>query len=365
MSHLPRPVRGCRRFVQWSRRDSNPRPLDPKSITLRRRPGGPGQGVERVLALCQLSYGPCVSCCAACGWRGGTLGPGTGSRVPRASGSAPAGHPFNRLAAPFPASFATSSSRGRPANENRPTRPVAGGAIVSLPGCGKGHALKAPALPELPRWLSLRPSCSRAVACRCHESRLRNRTARRAAAAPPHERTSAPRRPAHAGHATGDAKPASFRGLPASLSSERACIGAVSSVGCRRGGTDPPETQNRAADVLPQPWLRGPLRGPWRARGRGGRGTSGRDSLRAKSVIAPRAVVKCLVRRTGDPPGGGRQDLPASSGRHPTSTGTAGPPPPPARTASSPRPPRMPRRTPRGSWRPPRCWRGRRGPPRR
>ncbi len=28
-----------------------------------------------------------------CGWRGGTLGPGTGSRVRRASGSAPAGHP--------------------------------------------------------------------------------------------------------------------------------------------------------------------------------------------------------------------------------------------------------------------------------
>lgn len=54
---------------------------------------------------------------------------------------------------------------------------------------------------------------------------------------------------------------------------ERACLHRCRVVGsgCLMGGTDPPETKNRAADVLPQPWLRGPLRGPWRARDRGGR----------------------------------------------------------------------------------------------
>ena len=108
----------------------------------------------------------------------------------------------------------------------------AGGAIASLPGCGKGHALKAPTLPELPRWLSLRPSCSRAVACRCHGSRLRNRTARRARRRV--RRTSARPRPADR---RTPATPRATRNQRPSADCRRVCRASEpASVPCRRFG---------------------------------------------------------------------------------------------------------------------------------
>lgn len=274
MSHLP--VSACTRILcrrAWSRRDSNPRPLDPKSITLRRRPGKTRTRSGEGIALCQLSYGPLPSCCPA---------PCRPS-VWVARRNARPWHRESRvhvLRAPRPP--ATLRLHGcsivvrhllgpvvSPRTKIAPPGLCAGGAIVSLPGCGSGHALTAPTLPQLPRWSSFPASCSRAVAGECR--RVRNRSAyrdrcrMRRTGARPHP---ADRRTPATPRATRDLRPsADCRRV------RRASVPASVRVGtgCRAGGTDPPETKNRAADVLPEPGLRDPLRGPWRARVRGGR----------------------------------------------------------------------------------------------
>jgi hypothetical protein len=241
-------------------------------MTLRRRPGRPGQGVEGTSALCQPSYGPLPACRPApcCVWvaRRNARPWHRESRVhvlraPRPPATLSPARPLHGR--PPPPGLAVS-----PQTKIAPPGLCAGGAIASLPGCGKGssaHGASPPGTPTLVVLPSRLPSCPG----RRMPPRPKPVHAPGSLPHPPNGRTSAPHRPAHVGHAAGDAKIASCRGFPASLSSERACIGACRRFEGRAGGTDPPETRNRAADVLPEPGLRDPLRGPWRARGRGGR----------------------------------------------------------------------------------------------
>ncbi len=326
-----------------ARRESNPRPLDYQSVTPLHRPGGPDEGRRGKRSATELRAFPSFRAMEPAGLEPATsrsqvdnpppsaretrtrVGEGVsalpaelrppacravlrvggaaersalapGVACPRASGSAPAGHPVKCLAAP--SSSATSSSRGEPANEDRPTRPVRGWGDRVAPRLRKGsgaqgaHPPGTPALVVLP---SFPPSC--------RGRPMPPRPKRYGAPKPllaPHERTSAPRRPAHAGHAAGDAGPASCRGLPASLSSERACIGAVSSV----RGVGVAGRTRRKRKIAPPMSSRSLGSGThFGARGVHGAvvdgGTSGRDSLEATSVIARLAAVKGFVRRTG------------------------------------------------------------------
>ena len=226
-----------------------------------------------------------------------------GVACPRASGSAPAGDPFDFMAAP--SSSATSWSRGEPPNENRPTRPVRGWGDRVAPRLRKrscAHGADPPGTPTLvvlPCFL---------LSCRCRRMPPRPEPVHAPGSLPrpPNGRTSAPRRPAHAGHATGDARPAPIRGLPASLSSERACIGAVSSV---RGVGWAGRTRRKRKIAPPMSSRSLGFGTHFGARGVHGAvvdcGTSGRDSLEARSVITRRSSVKCRVRRSGGSPRGG------------------------------------------------------------
>jgi hypothetical protein len=64
-----------------------------------------------------------------------------------------------------------------PQTKIAPPGVCAGGATVSLPGCGSGHALTARTLPELPRLWTCPCSCLRAPTGECR--RVRSRTAYR------------------------------------------------------------------------------------------------------------------------------------------------------------------------------------------
>jgi hypothetical protein len=84
---------------------------------------------------------------------------------------------------------------------------------------------------------------------------------------PPNGRTSAPRRPAHVGHAAGDASFASIRGLPASLSSERACMGACRRYGVSDGRDGPAGNEKSRRRCPPGALASGPTSGPARCAG--------------------------------------------------------------------------------------------------
>ena len=170
-----------------------------------------------------LSYGPVLPCCAArLGGAAGRSALAPGVACPRASGSAPAGHPSTvRLLhlhrRPPPPSAGVSLQ-----TKIAPPGVCAGGATVSLPGCGSGHALMARTLPELPRWLSSCPSCPRVRSRTAYRNRCRVR------------RTGARPRPADR---RTPATPRATRGPRRSVDCRRVCRASVpASVPCRRYG---------------------------------------------------------------------------------------------------------------------------------
>jgi hypothetical protein len=165
-----------------------------------------------------------------CGWRGGRSALAQGVACPRASGSAPAGHPSTIWLVHLHRRPPPPAAGVSPQTKIAPPGVCAGGATVSLPGCGSGHALMARTLPELPRGSS---SCScfpRASAGECR--RVRSRTAYRSRR--PVRRTGA--RPRSAGRRTPPTPRGTRRSRP-SVDCRRVCRASVpASVRCRRYG---------------------------------------------------------------------------------------------------------------------------------